>query len=328
MKAKAKEMSPDPGMDSLATILIVDDEDDIRLMLQDFLTLEGYVVFTAQNAQQALEVLETTLIDVMIADLMMPKMDGIALTKAVNQLGLTVPVIVMTGFVSIEYAVESMKAGAADFVTKPLNLDHVLLIIEKVLEKRKLEKMAKESEFYRRLSHLDDLTEISNHRHFSLFLQAEIDRQQRYSRTLTLIMIDIDNFKHFNDTYGHLCGDFVLRQTAVLLKRSVRGCDFVARYGGEEFVVVLPETSGRDAVLAGQRILAEFAVNFIKVGKMDKEERVSATLGMAFFPRHAHDQLELIARADQALYRGKAYGKNCLCIFGKRFRFVKLDAGS
>jgi diguanylate cyclase (GGDEF)-like protein len=302
---------------SAARILIVDDEEDIRASLKDFLLDNGYEVFTAENGQQALEFLEHEQVDVVMSDLLMPRMDGIALTRSILEMGFETPVIIMTAYASIENAVEAMKAGAAEFVPKPFKFNHTLFIIKKVLETKYLQEMAKKSEYYKKLSTVDDLTDLFNYRAFKQTLETELKRHARYNRPLNLLMIDIDNFKKVNDSFGHLVGDQVLKQMAELLKKSVRACDHLARYGGEEFAVILPETTENEAYMVGERIVLtinEYKFETADVGPIGK---LSVSVGLSAFPLDAVEPEDLIKKADQALYRGKKLGKNRICAFRK-----------
>jgi two-component system, cell cycle response regulator len=305
-------------------ILIVDDDDVVRESLYDFLEDNGFAVAAVDSADRALETLAKDEFDLIISDLVMPKMDGISLIKAIRELEKDIPFLVMTGFASIEYAVESMKAGATDFITKPLKFDHVMLIINRVLETSNLRKMAQERQYYKDLSNSDGLTKISNYRHFNHVLQLEIDRQRRYHRPLTLLMIDIDDFKKINDRHGHLIGDLVLIQIASLLTAEIRGFDFVARYGGDEFTVILPEVSGKEALAVGRRIMRSIAGHEFKSFEQKEIGAIGVTIGIAFFPQDAAEGLELVARADQAMYAGKKAGKNCICIFGDEKNIMRL----
>jgi len=161
-------------------ILIVDDDLVVRESLEEFLQLNCFTVLAVGSALEALKILTKTDFDLILTDLVMPEMDGISMTKAIRELGKDIPVLVMTGFASIEYAVEAIKAGATDFITKLFKFDHVVFIINRVLETRHLRKKAQETEYYKELSNRDELTNISNYRHFNYVLQLEIDRQMRY----------------------------------------------------------------------------------------------------------------------------------------------------
>lgn len=159
------------------------------------------------------------------------------------------------------------------------------------------------------LSLTDGLTRIANRRHFDLMLETEMRKARGYTRSLSLALIDLDDFKQFNDRYGHPAGDRLLAKIGQTLKANVRDTDFVARYGGEEFVIILPETGNEAAVRVAERIrqAVEECVIYIK-NKGRKCTTVS--IGIASFPINAQDSQGLIAGADRALYRAKQLGKN------------------
>jgi two-component system cell cycle response regulator len=303
-------------------ILIVDDDQAARESLEEFLQLSHFTVLAVGSAPEALEILLKTEFDLVLTDLVMPEMDGISMTKAIRDLRKDIPVLVMTGFASIEYAVEAIKAGATDFITKPLKLDHVVFIINRVLETRSLRIKAQETDYYRDLSNRDELTKISNYRHFNYVLQLEIDRQLRYHRPLTLLVIDIDDFKKCNDAHGHLTGDLVLVKVASLLTTQIRGCDFVARYGGDEFTVILPEISEKEALAVCRRIMKSIENYEFQSFEQKNIGLLSVTIGIASFPKNANDGKELIEKADRAMYAGKKAGKKCICIFGEEINIV------
>ncbi|MDD8013388.1 MAG: diguanylate cyclase [Acidobacteriota bacterium] len=305
-------------------ILVVDDDEVVRTALNDYLEFHDFEVTATASAAQALEAIAGSDFDLVISDLVMPGMDGIALIKAIREAGKEVPLLIMTGFASIEQAVESMKAGASDFITKPLKFDHVMLVIQRILETAALRKLAGEREYYKDLSNSDGLTQVGNYRHFHYVLQQEIDRQRRFDRPLTLLMIDIDDFKRVNDRFGHLAGDMVLIKIASLLRDEVRGFDYVARYGGDEFTVILPEISGIEALAVGRRIMASIGENEFASPAMKELSRPSVTIGIASFPQDAGEVQDLVARADEAMYAGKKAGKNCICVFGDEENIIRL----
>ena len=295
-------------------LLVVDDEENVRNSLAELLETRNFCVTTTDSAENALKLLEKTTFDLVLSDLLMPRIDGIALAKAIKEMGQNVPVVVMTGYASIETAVESMKAGASDFITKPFNVDQITIVINRTLENKKLHQLAQEREYFEHLSNIDGLTELYNHRYFHNILNIEVERERRYKRPLSLLMIDIDNFKSCNDTHGHLVGDVVLQQVGALVKKSTRGCDYVARYGGEEFAVILPETSKQEALVVAERIRASIAEHLFTTSTGNSIGNVTVTIGLSSFPEDAQERVELIDKADKSLYQGKTSGKNRICV--------------
>ena len=319
-----KSALPDQTHDEQAKkILVVEDDPLAREALEEFLQMNEFTVRAVASAAAALRILKKSNFDLVLTDLVMPEMDGISMTRAIRDMGKDIPVLVITGFASIEYAVEAIKAGATDFITKPLKLDHVVFIINRVLETRSLRKKAMETDYYKDLSNRDELTKISNYRHFNYVLQLEIDRQQRYRRPLTLLVVDIDDFKKCNDVYGHLTGDLVLINVASLLTTQIRSCDFVARYGGDEFTIILPEISEKEALAVCRRIMKSITACEFQSFEKKAIGPLSVTIGIASFPKHAGMGRELVEKADQAMYFGKRAGKNCICIFGDEIEVLK-----
>jgi diguanylate cyclase (GGDEF)-like protein len=164
---------------------------------------------------------------------------------------------------------------------------------------------------YRDKSVTDSLTGLLNHQASKNQLYLEVERTQRYFRTLSILMLDVDTFKEFNDTYGHPQGDTLLISLARILRSSVRTIDHVGRYGGEEFIIVLPETSRSDAQILAERIRATIAAQLFTVGD-GQEVRRTVSIGVAGYPEDAMDADQLIQHADDALYRAKRAGRNCV----------------
>ncbi|MBN2566444.1 MAG: diguanylate cyclase [Candidatus Eisenbacteria bacterium] len=298
-------------------LLVVDDEEIMREFLREVLKDEGYQIDLAASGKEALRRMNTSEYDIILTDIVMPELDGLGVVAATKELSYNPSVIVMTGYASMETAVESMKLGAADYITKPFNIDQIRIIVANAAEERTLKARAAEGEFYKELSRKDGLTELYNHRFFHQLLDTEVSRADRYNRVVSLLMIDIDDFKSFNDSHGHPAGDLALRRLALLLKQSSRTCDFVARYGGEEFAIIVPEVSADSARRMAERLLklvdeAEFEGEEVMVGG-----RLTISIGVATYPMQAGSKSELVEHADQALYRAKGLGKNRVVVFGE-----------
>jgi diguanylate cyclase (GGDEF)-like protein len=304
-------------------LLVVDDEKDICELLCELLE-DTYVVEQSLSGADGIRMLRRKPYDLVLTDLMMPGVNGLQVLKEAKEINPEIDVIVITGFVSIDSAVESMKLGASDYITKPFNTDQVKIVVKKTIERREFQRLAKEREVFELLSNTDGLTGLYNYRYLQHYLQAEIEREKRYRRHVSLMVVDIDDFKAYNDEFGHPAGDLALKRTARILKKATRGCDMVFRYGGEEFVVVLPETKKSEAALVGERIRQAFERETAVSGGEEEPLRgrgFRVTIGLAAFPADAQNRDELIDKADQALYQGKRTGKNCVYVFGSKRKF-------
>jgi len=298
-------------------VLIVDDEEIMREFLKEVLRDDGYAIDVAVSGREAVERMAAAQYDIVITDIVMPELNGLGVVAAAKKLPYDVDVIVMTGYASMDTAVESMKLGARDYITKPFNIDQIRIIVSNAVAERELKRRAAEGDFYKELSRKDGLTDLYNHRFFHQLLETEVARAARYSRVVSLLMIDIDDFKIYNDAHGHPSGDMALKRVAYLLRHSSRNCDYVARYGGEEFAVIVPEVGADSA----QRMAARIR-ELIEISDFDGEDvmpggRLTISVGVATFPTQAGSKDELLAHADRALYRAKTAGKNRVAVYGE-----------
>ncbi len=292
------------------SILIVDDDSAIKDSVEEYLILRGYKVKSALSADQALKILESFKADIVITDIMMQGMDGLELTRQVKSL-YDIDVMVMTGY-SADYSYEeAVQAGASDFIFKPFRFEELDLRIKRVLReagfKRERLKLLKELE---QLAITDALTGLYNSRHFFSQIKTEIKRYKRYSRPLSLLILDIDFFKQYNDTWGHLEGDKVLMRIGKVINSCMRSMDTAYRYGGEEFAIILPETRLQKACVVGARIKDN--INS-QVFEPEPGTRTSITISIgATELAEGEDFKSLISRADKALYKSKETGRNKL----------------
>jgi diguanylate cyclase (GGDEF)-like protein len=255
-----------------------------------------------------LELLEKESFQVVITDIKLPAMGGLELTKTIK-LDNDSDVIVMTGY-SDDYSYEeAINIGASDFVIKPVRLEELLLRLRRVLKERKLTReRIRMMEKLQKLAITDGLTKLYNSRSFYTQLELEVDRVNRYQHPLTLLLLDLDYFKNYNDSYGHLEGDKVLVRFSQIIKSCLRANDSAYRYGGEEFTVILPETGGEEARTVAQRIRAALeAERFSPVDGAD----VTVTISIGVTEYHNKEELStFIQRADKAMYLSKQEGRN------------------
>lgn len=284
-------------------VFIVDDDAAVCRLFSQMLTRFGYETATEMDGRKVIQRLHSEDFDIVLLDLRMPEVDSIALLSQIKQDFEELPVIIVTGHGSIENAVESMRAGAIDFVTKPVEMSVLDIRIKRALEHTHT----------RRLATTDGLTGLSNYRTFSERLAQEVDRANRYHRPLSLIMLDIDHFKLFNDTYGHPKGDHALVGIARALRELSRASDIVARYGGEEFALILPETDREKAIALGGRLRAHIEACQLSDQDSTPAPALTVSVGIASHtPPHSKE--DLLEAADMALYRAKRAGRNRIAI--------------
>ncbi|HQO38395.1 MAG TPA: diguanylate cyclase, partial [Candidatus Omnitrophota bacterium] len=204
---------------------------------------------------------------------------------------------------------------AYDYITTPFNLDELQLVVQHALERKRLKEEVKEKRHFQEMAIMDGLTMIYNRAYFDELIRREEDRARRYPQKFSLLMIDLDDFKKYNDSYGHPAGDSILKHVAQLFQRTIRTSDFVARYGGEEFVIITPHTDKIHASVLASRLLSMVNKSIIQV---DEKTPLSVTvsIGLATFGDDASARDALIQSADKALYQAKQLGKNRVCLFG------------
>jgi two-component system, cell cycle response regulator len=214
----------------------------------------------------------------------------------------------------VESKVTGLKLGADDYLAKPFNPLELRARVQSMLRIKALQDriIAKRREL-EALSVTDDLTGLLNHRALQHRLKDEFARAQRYNEPLSVLMLDVDQFKEVNDTHGHLFGDRVLVEVAGILRRCVREIDVCARYGGDEFMVVLPQTHFSGSLTVADRIWRTTGGTDLAEG--GASVRVTVSIGISFFPNKNVSSVEqLVGYADQALYQAKNEGRNRICL--------------
>ncbi|MCK5351844.1 diguanylate cyclase, partial [bacterium] len=305
-------------------VLIADDEEIIRDMLAEHLTDEGFSVVAVPSGEAALEVFRGDPNHMVITDIRMGGMTGIQLLEEVKKLDEDALVVIITSHASLDNALATLKAGAYDYIFKPFqDLDTITEVVNRGMEKIALisanrllvedleqtsQKIEQSNEKLKELAIRDGLTGLFNHRHFKEVLDRELARAVRYERTLSLIMLDVDNFKDYNDTHGHPAGDEVLKTLADIISTRLRVVDCPARYGGEEFAVLLPETDLDGGKTVADDIRAQVE-SFPFTGRESQPlGKVTVSLGVAEFNPDIAELPPLLERADEALYRAKNEG--------------------
>ena len=294
------------------SVLIVDDEKSNILMLTYILSPD-YTVYAAKNGRDAIETANEYLPDVILLDIVMPEMDGYEVLSMLKSGERTsgIPVIFITGLNDSKEEEKGLGAGAADYIGKPFNPSVVKLRVKYQIQ---ILNYVQEIE---RMSKTDQLTGIHNRRSFDNLLNAEWRTSARESTPVSLLMVDIDKFKNYNDTYGHQQGDAALQTAARILSQTLkRPRDFAARWGGEEFAVLLHNTSPAGALEIAELIRngVEHEVIPLTDGSLTK---VTVSIGVNTLTPDRDGKYTIdgfISGADEALYMAKEQGRNRVCI--------------
>ena len=310
-------------------ILVADDDESLRSVLKQVLSMDGYEVNLTASGEEAFAAFKKEPFPLIITDIRMGKMSGIQLLQEVKRLRPDTQVIIITSNATLDTAITAIQAGAYDYLTKPFDdialissvarraVEKIRLIEENKSLLEKLKRKNEELEFVnltlKELTIRDGLTGLYNHRHFQETLAVEILRSKRHAKTFSLVFLDVDFFKQYNDTHGHLHGDAVLVALSKLLIAGLRKTDVAVRYGGEEFVLLLPETSKENAFALAGTIREKIAAHPFPGRETQPQGKVTVSMGIAAFPEDGSDSSTLLHRADEALYQAKNGGRNRVC---------------
>jgi diguanylate cyclase (GGDEF)-like protein len=290
--------------DLVATVLLVDDDPLTATMLAQFLRGMGCMVDSAEDGEEAVKKVAQTQFDLVLLDLVLPGMSGSETFEIIKGFDEDIPIIISTAYGSLENAIEFLKNGAADYLPKPIHFEEFKFRVNRALEERRLKEQAV----------TDIKTQLFNHDYFVKRLEEELGRARRYGHDLSLVMLDLDNFKEYNDNFGHLAGDKVLIQVGAILKEVIRDCDIPCRFGGEEFTIILPVTDANGAMRVAERVRESIEKSLFN---NDSQTSITASIGVSSFnpekPFGANLNMNvLIEVADQALYQAKKTGKNAV----------------
>lgn len=287
------------------TILVIEDHPDQRDLLAIVLQREGYRVITATNGIEALEKLGTENVQIALSDIMMPKMDGFELIKRIRSDPAlkNIYLILITARIQEGDRVRGLDLGADDYITKPFSFSELLARI------RVGSRVVQYQQHLEYQTQVDSLTGLFNRRAFDKKIQEEFERSKRYHNSLSVLLLDIDNFKTINDTYGHPAGDATLVKISETIREKTRQSDFPARYGGEEFVLILPETDQDSALQVASKV--HESIRTIDLGTTSHPFSVTVSIGISSTSARVYGHWqELIDDADKGLYLAKNSGKD------------------
>jgi len=310
---------PESSVEELKRILLVDDEQQITEGLSDLLS-DDYCCSTAGSAEEALALLQTEEFDLVLSDIRMPGLSGLKMIPRVIEHAPETAIIMISGEGTIESAIEAMRAGAFDYITKPFDIRHVLVAVRRALEYRALrlakaryenhlEELVEQRTAERdHLAYYDSLTNLPNRELFEDRLTQALPLVERYNKQLAVLFLCVDRFKKFADTLGHAAADKLLCQVAERLKDCVREGDTIARFGGEEFSILISQIDGaEEATTLVKRLQDALRAPFELNGQ---EFYLTASSGIGLYPEDATTPQQLLQHAGAALYRAKLQGGN------------------
>lgn len=329
--------APDGTLLEGGDIVIVDDEPNNLSVLKRILIERGYRVRPAINGEVALKAVQSRPPDLILLDVLMPGgMNGFQVCehlKADERLR-DIPVLFISALTETAEKLKAFEIGGLDYINKPFQAEEVLARVGAQLKLRRMgqrlleqneslrneiearkqaqEKLAKANSELEKLVNLDGLTRVPNRRLFDTTLDSEHARAKRHGTPLALCLCDIDFFKRYNDTYGHLAGDDCLRQVAGIIQNALkRPSDLAARYGGEEFAIILPDTTTEGALHIAQTVVHLVAAARLPHSSSETARHVTVSLGLVTTSDAARTTPQkLIEAADTALYQAKASGRN------------------
>ncbi len=292
-------------------VLVVDDDPQSRLIVSKALEYEGYQVEQADSGETALKKMQEGDPHLVLLDVSMPGLNGLDTLKLLRDRNKYVSCLFVSGKSEAEDVIRGLDAGADDYICKPFDTLELLARVRAQLRIKDLnDRLQAANAKLKELVDIDDLTGLFNMRSLYKRLDFEIDRAQRYKRSVCVIMMDMDRFKSVNDGHDHLFGSFVLSEVGKMIRSNIRKVDFAARYGGDEFLIVLTEIDMQGAEVFTERLREKIeSYNF----KNDKHEmRLTSSIGFSIAAPYEQkiDSRTLVRYADRALYRAKENGRN------------------
>ncbi|MGB5278921.1 MAG: EAL domain-containing protein [Gammaproteobacteria bacterium] len=285
-------------------VVLADDDPSIRLMIRHVLESEEFDIVEAADGIEAIKAVEKHHPALVLLDAVMPGIDGFTTCKQIKDKGYTdVPVMMITGLDDDASVERAYDVGAIDFITKPIKwavLKHrVKSVVATVVAERKVEMLA-----YR-----DTLTNLPNRLLFADRLEHSIERAARHRESMALLLVDLDDFKLVNDSFGHDAGDKLIKAVGDLLARTLRRADTVARLGGDEFAIIVENIDGSSDATSIADNLSTILEHNVRLD--DQETFTGASIGIALYPEDGDDARTLLKNADTALFRAKEKGRHC-----------------
>jgi two-component system cell cycle response regulator len=297
------ENMPDRGR-----ILLIDDDITVLKLLENAFTMEGYKVYICDDSSSAMDIISAARPEMIILDIMMPKVNGYELLKEIKAKPeySDIYVIFLSAKGNTDDRIKGLRFGADDYIAKPFVIGEIIT---------KVEIMMRRSAHYKEKLLKDSLTDAYSRYYLNYRLAEELERYRRNKSVFSVAFIDLDHLKYINDRYGHQTGDTILKEITGFISRSIRPCDSIYRYGGEEFIILMPDTSGEKAITIIDRLRDKLGSEQIRVGGSALYVTFSAGIRQVRDINESID--EIIGDADKAMYYAKKCGRNRVVEYNK-----------
>ena len=304
------------GTIDLPSILLVEDDKKHSKLIEGYLHGEPYQISLTTNGKEAISRAQQEKIDLILLDILLPGLNGFEVCQVLKEREQTqhIQIIAITSLSDLDSKIKGIELGADDYLVKPINRHELRARVRALIKKKAyLDSLHASYEIALNSAITDKLTGLYNHGYFKHFLDFEIKRAVRQKTPVSLLMIDIDDFKQFNDQFGHLTGDQILREIGELIKANVREIDLPTRYGGEEFAVVLPNTEIKQAVVIAERLCNAIRRHAFSNPNSLAIKNLSVSIGVGTYLDQFKCVDEFIQETDRSLYRAKQEGKDRVC---------------
>ncbi|MGI6622068.1 MAG: response regulator [Acetivibrionales bacterium] len=303
--------NPDEGIEYVniplrGKILLIDDDIAVLKLLENAFTMEGYKVYICDDSVAAMETIAAVKPNIIMLDIMMPKMNGYEVLEKIKSRPeyADIYTIILSSKGDAADRIQGIRSGSDDYITKPFVIGEAIARVEMIMRR---------SKYYKEKLLKDCLTGAYSRYYFNLRISEETERYRRNGTIFSIALIDMDDYKHINDRYGHHAGDSLLKELADFVGRSIRKCDSIFRYGGDEFIIILPDTDDKKAYEIIERLRREFDNKPVYI---DGEElHVTFSAGIKQITGKERNIEQIINDADKAMYQAKKGGRNKVVVY-------------
>lgn len=294
-------------MASSGNILVLDDDIAILNLFDSAFSMTGYNVIVTPNPYDAIDIILGGGIDLVILDIIMPELSGFDVLEILNKNDVDIPVIVLSGKTLIDDKVNALNKGADDYITKPFNMEEVIARVERAL---------KRSSKYKLNLNKDNLTGAYTKRFFMEKVSDYKKDMEAKDKMFSIAFIDLDRFKEVNDQYGHIIGDYILKEFTLRLKNSLDSNDFIFRFGGDEFLVLFSDLDEDGAYKIVENFRRNLENSVFRYDELNDDIYITISAGVTSISKNDNTE-KALDKADKALYRAKALGRNTIVCYSQ-----------